>query len=188
MTPKEKRPSGQQPLIGARLEFLIDLDHELARLAQVIPWEAVAKDFYPMYCPGNGRPAIPTRWMAGLHLLKHTYGLSDEQVVARWPENPYWQFLFGEEFFQHPLPIHPPHSSSHLDAEARRSRGGSWRKKFPPFFYGPCGCLGRRLSGGLDNPGNSQQPLPPPSAARRAISGPTTSATTGPSCRRRAGR
>jgi len=27
--------------------------------------------------------------MAGLHFLKHTYALSDEQVVAQWVLNPY---------------------------------------------------------------------------------------------------
>ncbi len=45
--------------------------------------------------------------MAGLQLLKHTFNLSDEQVVTRWTENPYWQFFCGEEFFRHSLPIHP---------------------------------------------------------------------------------
>jgi hypothetical protein len=28
--------------------------------------------------------------MAGLVLLQHTLNLSDEEVVRRWPENPYW--------------------------------------------------------------------------------------------------
>jgi len=107
MKPKEKQRTGEQPLIGARLEFLIDLDHELVRLTQSIDWEAIAAEFRPMYCPDNGRPAIPTRLMAGLQLLKHTFALSDEEVVRRWVENPYWQFFCGEEFFQHRLPINP---------------------------------------------------------------------------------
>jgi IS5 family transposase len=107
MTPKEKRPTGEQPLMGSRLEFLIDLDHELVRLAQTINWEAIATEFRPMYCPDNGRPAVPTRLMAGLQLLKHTFNLSDEQVVHGWVENPYWQFFCGEEFFRHKLPINP---------------------------------------------------------------------------------
>jgi hypothetical protein len=34
--------------------------------------------------------------MAGLHLLKHTYALSDEDVVKGWVENPYWQHFCGE--------------------------------------------------------------------------------------------
>ena len=107
MRPKEKRQTGEQPLIGTRLEFLIDLDHELVRLSQTINWEAIASEFRPMDCPDNGRPAVPTRLMAGLQLLKHTFNLSDEQVVVRWTENPYWQFFCGEEFFRHKLPINP---------------------------------------------------------------------------------
>ena len=43
--------------------------------------------------------------MAGLHLLKHVKGLSDEQVCAQWVENPYFQAFCGEEFFRHELPI-----------------------------------------------------------------------------------
>ena len=39
---KEKRPTGQQPLMGARLEFLIDLDHEFVRLAQELDPEVMA--------------------------------------------------------------------------------------------------------------------------------------------------
>jgi IS5 family transposase len=43
--------------------------------------------------------------IAGLHYLQHTYGLSDEQVVQRWAENPYWQYFCGETYFQPALPI-----------------------------------------------------------------------------------
>jgi len=28
-------------------------------------------------------------------------------VVARWVENPYWQYFCGETYFQHQLPIDP---------------------------------------------------------------------------------
>ncbi len=52
-----------------------------------------------------GRPAISTRLIAGLHYLKHTYGLSDEQVVQRWAENPYWQYFCGESYFQHTVAV-----------------------------------------------------------------------------------
>ena len=46
---------------------------------------------------------LPTRLMAGLAILKHTYDLSDEVLCERWVENPYYQFFCGEEFFQHRL-------------------------------------------------------------------------------------
>ncbi|MBF7014150.1 transposase [Novosphingobium resinovorum] len=49
--------------------------------------------------------ALSTRLMAGLHLLKHMEGLSDEAVCARWVENPYHQFFCGEQHFRHKLPL-----------------------------------------------------------------------------------
>jgi transposase, IS5 family len=50
---------------------------------------------------------LPTRLIAGLHYLKHAFGHSDEEVVALWVENPYWQYLCGERFSQHRPPCHP---------------------------------------------------------------------------------
>ncbi|RVD67774.1 IS5 family transposase, partial [Mesorhizobium sp. M4A.F.Ca.ET.029.04.2.1] len=40
-----------------------------------------------------------------LHILKHTFNLSDEALCARWIENSYFQYLCGEEFFRHDLPF-----------------------------------------------------------------------------------
>jgi IS5 family transposase len=45
--------------------------------------------------------------MVALHYLKYTYNLSDEDVVATWVENPYWQYFSGMRFFEHKLPINP---------------------------------------------------------------------------------
>ena len=39
-----------------------------------------------------------------MFMLKHTYGLSDEQVWDRWVHDPYFQYFTGEAFFQHALP------------------------------------------------------------------------------------
>jgi len=41
--------------------------------------------------------------MAGLSILKHMHNLSDEDLCARWIENPYYQLFCGEEFFRHKL-------------------------------------------------------------------------------------
>ena len=43
--------------------------------------------------------------MAGLSILKHTHNLSDEDLCARYLENPYYQLFCGEEFFRHQLPF-----------------------------------------------------------------------------------
>ncbi len=45
--------------------------------------------------------------MAGLLYFQHAYRLSDEAVVARWVENPYYQHFTAETFFQHCPPIDP---------------------------------------------------------------------------------
>jgi len=112
MKPKPKPRTHAQPLIATmRLDLALDMDHELVRLAGVIPWDRLADEFGPLYCADNGRPGVPIRLMAGLHYLKHLKGISDEQTVRGWVENPYWQFLCGEEFFQHALPIDPSQMS-----------------------------------------------------------------------------
>jgi len=45
--------------------------------------------------------------MVGLHYLKVIYGESDEALVEKWVENPYWQYFCGEKEFQHEFPIDP---------------------------------------------------------------------------------
>ena len=107
MKPKPRRTTKDQPVIGWELDLALDPNHELVRLASKIPWDDLAQEFGRLYVPDLGRPGIPIRLMAGLHLLKHTYGLSDEDVVKGWVENPYWQHFCGEVMFQHHFPIHP---------------------------------------------------------------------------------
>ena len=107
MKPNAKPKTQMPPMIGWSLEMVLDSEQELFKLSRIIDWKALEAEFGSLYCPDNGRPGVPIRLMAGLHFLKHTFGLSDEQVVAQWVLNPYWQFFCGEEFFQHRLPIHP---------------------------------------------------------------------------------
>ena len=59
------------------------------------------------YCEDNGAPGLPTRLMVGLEYLKYTNNLSDEELVMRWLENPYWQYFCGETHFQTTMPLHP---------------------------------------------------------------------------------
>jgi transposase, IS5 family len=52
-------------------------------------------------------PASAARLMVGLCYLQHAFALSDEEVVARWVENPYWQYFCGFDHLQLALPIDP---------------------------------------------------------------------------------
>jgi IS5 family transposase len=103
MRPKQRETSKSDDLFRARLEQVINPKHELVRLAAEIDWTWIDGEIAPLYSE-HGRPAVPTRFMIGLLLLKHIYALSDEDVCERWVENPYFQFFTGEEFFQHAFP------------------------------------------------------------------------------------
>ncbi len=86
---------------------MIDPRHELVKLSALIDWEVFELEWAGFFPSGKGRPATPPRLVAGLLYLQHAYRLSDEAVVARWVENPYYQHFTGETFFQHRPPIDP---------------------------------------------------------------------------------
>lgn len=106
MKPRKQESSTCDDLFRLRLEQLLDQRHVLYRLAGKIDWNAVEERFGGLYAEA-GRPGIPIRLMVGLHYLKHAFNESDETVVERWVENPYWQHFCGEEYFRHELPIDP---------------------------------------------------------------------------------
>jgi len=105
MRPKERRDSGQGDFFRARLDQIIDMAHPLAKLGATIDWRFLERQFGAVYSDKPGHPPLPTRLMAGLSILKHTHNLSDEELCARWAENPYFQLFCGEEFFVHKLPF-----------------------------------------------------------------------------------
>ena len=106
MKPKKQESNACDDLFRLRLEQLLDQRHVLYRLAGKIDWGTAEAHFGGLYAE-EGRPGIPIRLMVGLHYLKHAFNESDETVVARWVENPYWQYFCGEEYFRHELPIDP---------------------------------------------------------------------------------
>ncbi|MCK6388147.1 MAG: transposase, partial [Zoogloea sp.] len=117
----------------ARLDAMIDLRHPLAVLATRMPWAEIESALAPCFARKDrqgrpiegldlfgptlqvagagtspaGRRRLPIRLMVGLLYLKHAFGESDETVVQRWAENPYWQFFCGGEYFETRLPCDP---------------------------------------------------------------------------------
>ena len=92
-------------LFRSQLENIIDQRHSLVRLARLIDWQVFEKRFGKLYAEAAGRPALPSRLMVALHLLKHMDGLSDEAICARYLDSPYVQAFCGETHFQHTLPL-----------------------------------------------------------------------------------
>lgn len=103
MKPRDVVQTGQSDLFRTRLDQIIDMGHEKVVLAGHIDWQFLSQKCGGNYSDKPGHPALPTRLMAGLHILKYADNLSDEEVCARSVENPYYQHFCGEEFFSHSL-------------------------------------------------------------------------------------
>jgi len=104
MKPRRQHDDGSQDLFRSRLDNIIDPRHELVRLAAAIDWQRIDEAFEPLFGE-TGNPALPTRLMVGLQILKYMYALSDPEVTARWVENPYYQHFCGEIYFCHEAPF-----------------------------------------------------------------------------------
>ena len=102
---KPKNPVPQRQLFGAELCELLNPEHPLYVLAGQIDWQQFDVAIDDCYAEELGRPGVNTRLMVGLMYLKHAFNESDESVVARWVENPYWQFFCGRQYMEHELPI-----------------------------------------------------------------------------------
>jgi IS5 family transposase len=116
-----------------RIDAMINLRDPLAVLATRLPWAQIEALLAPKFEHLNragdtlessdllgpvrvvvsagpsaaGRPRLPIRLMASLVYLKHSYNLSDEELVARWSENVLWQFFSGMEYYEHRQPCDP---------------------------------------------------------------------------------
>ena len=103
---KPNRTDSQRNLFSFPLEKILDPDHPLVILSAQIDWSQF-DDLVDQCYSTEGRPGCTTRLMIGLLYLKHAFDESDESVVLRWVENPYWQYFCGFHEMQHECPIDP---------------------------------------------------------------------------------
>ena len=106
MKPKPQS-RGDFELFQAHFDQILNPKHELIQLARKIDWSRFDVAFADSYSKDMGAPAKATRLMVGLQYLKYTFNQSDESLVERWIENPYWQCFCGYTHMQHEWPIHP---------------------------------------------------------------------------------
>jgi len=106
MKPKPQ-PRDAFELFQAHFDQILNPNHELIQLARKIDWSRFDVAFADSYSEDMGAPAKAMRLMVGLHYLKYTFNQSDELLLERWVENPYWQSFCGYTHMQHECPIHP---------------------------------------------------------------------------------
>jgi IS5 family transposase len=117
----------------ARLDGMVDPRHPLVVLATRLPWAQIEANLAPLFAHKDragrlspdadlfgptlvlagagvsyaGRPRLPVRLMVALLYLKHSFNLSDEELVERWSENVVWQFFSGMTYYEPRLPCDP---------------------------------------------------------------------------------
>jgi IS5 family transposase len=104
MKPKKTANIIQNNLFKIVLKDIVNEKHPLVKLADSIHWKNFDEKFEGFYSD-KGRKALPTRLLVGLHYLKYSYNLSDDQLVFSYLENPYYQYFCGATYFEHHLPL-----------------------------------------------------------------------------------
>jgi len=104
---KPSKINQQYHLFTSRLSNQLDPNHPLVQLSKLIDWQPMEEEFSGLFVEGLGQPAKPVRLVVGILMLQHMYGFSDENIVYRWRENPYWQYFCGFDFMQNCVPMHP---------------------------------------------------------------------------------
>ena len=103
--PKYANPD-QQSFLNPNLLDQLNPKHPLLQLARRIDWSFFEDEFATLYSH-RGKPSKAIRLMVGLSILKHLEDLSDEVLIQRWVQNPYYQTFCGEIEFQWQLPCDP---------------------------------------------------------------------------------
>lgn len=99
------KKSPQLDMFKVPIQHFIQDTHKLVLLSKRIDWDNLEVEISQFYCLDNGRPGVPIRTVAGMLLLKRMFDESDESVIERWVENPYWQYFCGEVYFRHEPPF-----------------------------------------------------------------------------------
>ena len=103
----QKKEEKTLEIFKVRLEDIIDKAHALVKLAEKINWKNLEEKLSKKYSERMGAPGKEIRLMAGLQYLKYMYNESDEMIVVKFVENPYYQYFCGNEYFEHKFPIDP---------------------------------------------------------------------------------
>jgi transposase, IS5 family len=98
--------NSQTNLFKPELKTILSDKIDLYQLEGKINWDDV-HHFYGPYYAINGRSSVPTRTMVGLLLLKSMLSVSDENLIPTWIQNPYWQYVCGEQYFRDTAPCNP---------------------------------------------------------------------------------
>lgn len=96
-TPASER---KLPLFSTPFEAGLDPANRWVKMAELVPWDEMAKVFYKSMSVDQGRGSIDLRVVLGALLVKHIEGISDEDTIQYIQENVYAQYFVGLPKFQ----------------------------------------------------------------------------------------
>ncbi|WP_425059060.1 transposase [Sporomusa carbonis] len=70
-------------------------DNCWVRLARIIPWEEIEKDYVFLFPSDRGNVAKPVRMALGALITQTRCGYTDRELVQQITENPYLQYFIG---------------------------------------------------------------------------------------------
>lgn len=106
-------------IASTKLQDVINPDDKLIRLARLIDWELLSKQYYSKFQQGS---APSPRLLFGLLYLQAKEDIGSSELMKRWENSPEWQHFCGEETLNDKFPLHP-------------SQLSIWRREI-----GPDGC------------------------------------------------
>jgi transposase, IS5 family len=73
----------------------IDKENRWVKLANILPWDAMASIYYKEMSTDMGAPSIDARIVIGAMIIKHKLKLDDREAIETVRENPYMQYFLG---------------------------------------------------------------------------------------------
>ena len=104
-----RKPSRQMTLDDFILPFSgsLSADNRWVRLAHIIPWDEIEKDYAFLFPSDRGHVAKPVRMALGSLIIQAKCGYSDRETVQQITENPYLQYFIGLREYQIQKPFTP---------------------------------------------------------------------------------
>ena len=89
---------------STKLQDVINPDDKLIRLARLIDWDLLSKQYHHQFEQGS---APSPRLLFGLLYLQAKEDIGCGELMKRWESSPEWQHFCGEEMLKDTFPLHP---------------------------------------------------------------------------------
>lgn len=104
-----RKPSPQTTIDDFILPFSgsLNAENRWVKLAKIIPWDQLEKEYAFMFPSDRGNVAKPVRMALGSLIIQARCGYTDRETVQQITENPYLQYFIGLKEYQLTRPFTP---------------------------------------------------------------------------------